>query len=467
MVNPNFVEDGSLPSENGSLRRFSTDMERDIDEAQLSPLNTFVSTASDHGISPRVSTVGTDDEFAGSKTLAQAKEYVSQDFSAPGLDSLHWAGVKKKGDFDQRSIASSMNAEKDDKSVYEVPLAYEEELVGAASTLAVSGMRDSDQAIGMGSEMYIHESKSTDIGRQGEESRDSRAVSVRFDLDGGEVKVHMEDVMVSSQDMRRNTESVIAASSACTSSGTSPRSFTPASPEWDRSHAAGGFEENASIDDGIEQNQEDSSNVIVGDSAEVVEEISLQLPGDVVKANPSEEDIPGIEEQREEEQGDAEQGIPRVDMGPEWESVFKGLVYEEGIDALGRPVVVLDADAIPPRMRSSAVTYVRAHLHPIVSAGDYVIVFTAKKVSLPTFWIMGAYQALPRPFRKNVQYVILVRPSGFLRAILAFMRPFVSKKAGRKIKLVETLEEIGEATSGEVTMHHLGASFLEHDQKDS
>lgn len=41
-----------------------------------------------------------------------------------------------------------------------------------------------------------------------------------------------------------------------------------------------------------------------------------------------------------------------------------------------------------------------------------------------------------RPYRKNVQYIILVRPSGFLRAVLAFMRPFVSRKAGRKIKQV-------------------------------
>jgi hypothetical protein len=154
-------------------------------------------------------------------------------------------------------------------------------------------------------------------------------------------------------------------------------------------------------------------------------------------------------------------------MGQEWESLFKGLLYEEGIDALGRPVIVLDADAVPPRMKSSAVTYVKTHIEPIVSAGDYVIVFTAKKAKLPTFWIMGAYQSLPRPYRKNVQYIILVRPSAFLKAILAFMRPFVSKKAARKIKVVESVEEIGDSTSGEVTMHHLGESFLQHEASSS
>jgi hypothetical protein len=434
MTHPNTVEVGSLPSDNGSLRRFSTDIDREIDESQLSPLNTFVSTASEHGISPRVSTVGTDDDLTGSKIISQAKEYVAQDYSAPGLDSLHWAGVQKKGDFDQRSIASSMNAEKDDKSVYEVPLAYEDELTGAAST--VGTMRENESTI-------THEDGSDIIDGGAQESMRVRSVCVRFDVEDGGVKVHMED---SSQEMRKNSESIIAASSACTSSGTSPRSLTPASPGW-----------------AAERFDSQSSQQVGELSGEIVEEISLQVQGDAVKEENIVEDET-VEESKEEPVSNA---LPKVDMGPEWESVFKGLVYEEGIDALGRPVVVLDADAIPHKMRSSAVTYVKTHLHPIVSAGDYVIVFTAKKVSLPTFWIMGAYQALPRPFRKNVQYIILVRPSGFLRAILAFMRPFVSKKAGRKIKLVESLEEIEEATSGEVTMHHLGASFLQHDQQNA
>ena len=142
---------------------------------------------------------------------------------------------------------------------------------------------------------------------------------------------------------------------------------------------------------------------------------------------------------------------------------LQGTLYIDGIDALGRPVVVINADAVPANMRSSALTYVKAHLEPLVSAGHYVIVFTARKAKLPSLWIMGAYQALPRPYRKNVQYVLLVRPTAFLKAVLRFMSPFVSKKAGRKIKVVEDVRELGEATGGEVTLHHLGQAFLEAD----
>ena len=51
-------------------------------------------------------------------------------------------------------------------------------------------------------------------------------------------------------------------------------------------------------------------------------------------------------------------------------------------------------------------------------------------------------------------------PAAFLRTVLAFMRPFVSKKAGRKIKQVQSVHEIAEATGGEVTVQSLGPAFV-------
>ena len=146
-------------------------------------------------------------------------------------------------------------------------------------------------------------------------------------------------------------------------------------------------------------------------------------------------------------------------LGQAWEEMFKGLVYCDGIDSLGRPVVVLDADAVPRNMKSSALVYVKARLEAVVAQGHYVLVVTATEARLPTLWIMGAYQSLPRPFRKNVQYVILVKPTGFLRAVVKFMRAFISSKAHRKIKLLNELDEVSEATNAEVTLDHLGREF--------
>ena len=50
--------------------------------------------------------------------------------------------------------------------------------------------------------------------------------------------------------------------------------------------------------------------------------------------------------------------------------------------------------------------------------GEYVLVFTSPQAGtarLPSMWIMGAYRSLPRPFRKHVQHIVLVRPSGARR----------------------------------------------------
>ncbi len=60
------------------------------------------------------------------------------------------------------------------------------------------------------------------------------------------------------------------------------------------------------------------------------------------------------------------------------------------------------------------------HPHHPLRQGDYVIVFTSRgQAKLPSMWIMGAWRSLPRPFRKHVQYIVLVRPSGEHHAVHA------------------------------------------------
>lgn len=39
----------------------------------------------------------------------------------------------------------------------------------------------------------------------------------------------------------------------------------------------------------------------------------------------------------------------------------------DGIDALGRVVVVLNIDAVPPRMNGAALTYLKAYVEPIAT----------------------------------------------------------------------------------------------------
>jgi len=496
-------------------------------------------TISDVAMSPRVSTVGTDDSLTTKHGAGKEASQFAQgaaDYTAPGLDSLHWAGVKKRGDFDQRSIASSMNAEKDDKSV------YEESYAGLGGEGTALEDVEEDRLVQHGEERRLHDvlgrnSVQSEISSVAMDGMVGVSVSLRVREDGEGVVLHIEEDAGKYRQMVEKS-GVVGGDGDETSERCGVHempmdvsSVSPRSPAWNDAQGGGSdtggemgtdvtqqggserdndgqmgmaaslttmsitsqdvgsgapHSEMGNAEDGnalsdqqqTTQGEEDGEGSKDGDHQRGTSEInqddqkealaineigasSMSAGPEAVKEGTEQKPAPSSAE--EEQSGRSFNGLQKVDMGEEWESTFKGLLYEEGIDALGRPVVVLDADSVPPRMKSSAVTYVRTHLLPIVTSGEYVIVFTAKKAKLPTFWIMGAYQSLPRPFRKNVQYVILVRPSGFLRAILAFMRPFVSRKAGRKIKMVESLEEIGEATSGEVTKHHLGQSFLETD----
>ena len=47
---------------------------------------------------------------------------------------------------------------------------------------------------------------------------------------------------------------------------------------------------------------------------------------------------------------------------------YKGLVYYDGVDSLGRPVVIVNADALPrSASRKAAVHYLLQRLEPIVT----------------------------------------------------------------------------------------------------
>lgn len=75
---------------------------------------------SDFTVSPKVSSIGGGEDSTGSKhSVPTAFSHV--DYSAPGLDTHHWSGVKKSArDLDSRSVGSSLAAERDAQSVYDV-----------------------------------------------------------------------------------------------------------------------------------------------------------------------------------------------------------------------------------------------------------------------------------------------------------------------------------------------------------
>jgi hypothetical protein len=74
----------------------------------------------------------------------------------------------------------------------------------------------------------------------------------------------------------------------------------------------------------------------------------------------------------------------------------------------------------------------------VFQQGPYVLVMvntgrSHRSNRLQASWLVSAYRGLSRPFRKNVKYIILVRPSKPLKAFLTVLRPFLSRKAHRKV----------------------------------
>ncbi|KAK9816247.1 hypothetical protein WJX74_000840 [Apatococcus lobatus] len=143
---------------------------------------------------------------------------------------------------------------------------------------------------------------------------------------------------------------------------------------------------------------------------------------------------------------------------------FKGLLFYDGVDSIGRPVVVVDFDAVAPSTtRSAVMQYILQRLEPIVSQGPYVLVMlTTGKTGtsyLKGAWLIAAYRSLSRPFRKNVKYILLVKPSNGIRALLLLFKPFVSKKAHSKLKKVDTVANVAAVTNNEVQLQHLGPRF--------
>ncbi|WIA30456.1 hypothetical protein OEZ86_000540 [Tetradesmus obliquus] len=151
------------------------------------------------------------------------------------------------------------------------------------------------------------------------------------------------------------------------------------------------------------------------------------------------------------------------------DEAFRGLLFLGGRDSHGRPVVIVNTDAIPvghnAAPRDAALAYLIRRLSPVVTRGPYVLVLVAFQHGphfrlLPGVWCVRAYQSLPRAFRKNVKHVLLLQPSLTVCAALALLYPFVSSKAHAKVKQVHRLLDIEAATAGEVQVPHLGEQFL-------
>uniref|UniRef100_A0A6A7FX31 Protein prune homolog 2-like isoform X1 n=1 Tax=Hirondellea gigas TaxID=1518452 RepID=A0A6A7FX31_9CRUS len=121
----------------------------------------------------------------------------------------------------------------------------------------------------------------------------------------------------------------------------------------------------------------------------------------------------------------------------------------------GYAVVVVSACQLPVRttpdyayVMDNLFLYILSRLEQLV-CDDYILVYLSGGRIVtqtgPNFhWLKAAYQMIDRKLRKNLQALLVVHPSLWVRTIVALTRPFISSKFYRKLTFVYSLTELAQ-----------------------
>lgn len=124
-------------------------------------------------------------------------------------------------------------------------------------------------------------------------------------------------------------------------------------------------------------------------------------------------------------------------------------------------IIVFSACYLPDRGRrdydyvmDNLFLYVLSTLDQLV-AEDYVLIYlhgATERSIMPSFgWLKRCYQMIDRRLRKNLKGLYLVHPTFWVKTIVIMTRPFVSSKFSKKLRFVNSIEEL----SGLVPLDHV------------
>ncbi|XP_046444749.1 rho GTPase-activating protein 1-like isoform X2 [Daphnia pulex] len=120
-----------------------------------------------------------------------------------------------------------------------------------------------------------------------------------------------------------------------------------------------------------------------------------------------------------------------------------------GDDTYGRKVIVVSACRLPSNKvldHNRLLSYLMHTLDNYVET-DYTVVYFhhgLNSQNKPSFrWLLQAYRAFDRKYKKNLKALYLVHPTNFIRVIWQLFKPFISIKFGRKMMYVNYLSELG------------------------
>ncbi|KAL1516974.1 hypothetical protein ABEB36_000799 [Hypothenemus hampei] len=145
------------------------------------------------------------------------------------------------------------------------------------------------------------------------------------------------------------------------------------------------------------------------------------------------------------------------------------IVDVKGDDSIGRKVIVVYASRLPPVKEIDHglfLNYLKCTLEAYVKQ-DYSLIYfhyglTSKnKPSLG--WLVQAYKAFDRNYKKNLKALYLVHPTSFLKFVSQIFRPLISAKFGKKLNYIHSLKELNEVV--QIDKLDIPYEVLEHDKQ--
>ncbi|KAH9949804.1 Rho GTPase activation protein [Amylocystis lapponica] len=138
-------------------------------------------------------------------------------------------------------------------------------------------------------------------------------------------------------------------------------------------------------------------------------------------------------------QGDS-QGLERI------HDVMGRVIFQAGVDYETRPMVVMNASALPdPREVSYDLLLERilAYLNLFVESDYTVVFFAAGGRHTPGWnWVWKAYKSLSRKYRKNLKKLFIVHSNFFTKMLFSLAGSIISPKFFRKITYINTLSDL-------------------------
>lgn len=122
------------------------------------------------------------------------------------------------------------------------------------------------------------------------------------------------------------------------------------------------------------------------------------------------------------------------------------MIFQAGVDFETRPMVVLNASALPDPQEVSydlLLTQVLEYLNLYVESDYTVVFFAAGGRHTPGWnWVWKAYRSLSRKYRKNLKRLYIVHSTFFSKMLFSLAGAVVSPKFFRKIAYMNTLSDL-------------------------